>query len=202
MEIWKDIENFEGYYQVSNTGRVRSLTRTIITNSGHSATYTGRDLKLKTDRYGYYVAFLCKRTEGVRKSITVHRLVAITFLEVVKGKNLVNHIDGNKKNNNVDNLEWVTSKENTHHAIKNGLVDLNRVRERMVLINRSNCKGVMQMKDGVDLAFFPSLQEACLKVTQGKYANSSSIAACCKGRRKTAYGYTWRFANEKELIGA
>lgn len=201
MEIWKDVENFEGYYQVSNTGRVRSLTRTIATSGGHLTTYKGRELKLKTDKYGYSVAFISKRTEGIRKSVTVHRLVATAFLKMVDGKDSVNHIDGNKKNNNVSNLEWVTCKENTQHAIKNGLINLDRARERMIFANKSNCKGVIQMKDGMDIAFFSSLKEACLKITKGKYENSSSIAACCKGRRKTAYGYTWRFLNKKELIG-
>lgn len=103
MEKWKDIEGFEGLYQVSDTGKVYSIRRNRI-------------LKPKTDKYGYYVVCLWK-DKGFHR--TIHRLVAQAFLERVEGKNVVNHKDMDKKNNDVSNLEWTTVKENTVHAYKN-----------------------------------------------------------------------------------
>lgn len=121
-EIWKDISGYEGYYQVSNQGRVRSLDRTIPHNL-----FPGKTRKLcghimKTNSKDEYVSVsLCK--DGCVYSAVVHRLVATAFIPNPENKPQVNHIDGNKHNNAVENLEWVTDVENKHHAIETGLND-------------------------------------------------------------------------------
>lgn len=110
MEIWKDIPGYEGRYQVSNEGNVKSLN--YLTHG------TEKNMKLSCHHNGYLVVSLGKHPS---KSYSVHRLVASAFIPPIKGKNIVNHKDGNKKNNHVENLEWVTYKENTEHAISTGL---------------------------------------------------------------------------------
>jgi ribosomal protein L30E len=116
-DIWKDIIGYEGLYKISNTGKVKSLKRYWIT--GHNTNRFHDDFLMKTyiDKDGYECTCLCKN--GKRKGHKIHRLVLISF----KGYSELqcNHIDGNKLNNNIDNLEYVTSKENIIHACNNNL---------------------------------------------------------------------------------
>jgi len=107
-EVFKDIPNYEGIYQVSNLGRVKSFKKDKPKN-----------LKQSENTHGYYKVGLCKN--GKQETLKVHRLVAIAFIKNTKNKKCVNHIDGDKKNNSVNNLEWCTYSENTYHAYKNNL---------------------------------------------------------------------------------
>jgi hypothetical protein len=106
QEIFKDIQDFEGLYQVSNLGRVKSL----------KYRQQGREemLSLTANSYGYQWVRLCK------KRSSVHRLVALAFIDKVEGKDFVNHINGNKADNRVENLEWVTKSENSIHSFEVG----------------------------------------------------------------------------------
>ncbi|WP_214796526.1 MULTISPECIES: NUMOD4 motif-containing HNH endonuclease [unclassified Exiguobacterium] len=120
MIVWKDIAGYEGLYQVSNSGEIRSYDRVVLARSGKPTHRKGRVLKQIVKKNGYCVVTLT-RNKHDRKQMTVHRLVAKTFLgEPVEGLQ-VNHIDGDKTNNDVSNLEWTTPKENTRHSIRNGL---------------------------------------------------------------------------------
>lgn len=124
MEQWKDIKGFEEYYQVSNLGRVRSKDRVLIHNINKKP-YTVKGRILKAHYYDkpynrYYKVALS--VDGVTYSKSVHRLVAEAFLDNPHNKPIVNHIDGNTLNNEVSNLEYVTAKENTQHAIATGLL--------------------------------------------------------------------------------
>ena len=116
-EVWKDIEGYEGLYQVSTCGNVKSLPKVRRNGTG---TYIQKERLLKPSNTstGYKKVELYK--DGKRKSFKVHRLVAIAFIPNPDNKPEVNHIDGNKINNNIDNLEWVTSSENTIHAYETG----------------------------------------------------------------------------------
>lgn len=105
MILWKDIRGFKGLYKISTTGIIISYKR-----SGSK----GRQLK-PGHRRGYESVTLCKG--NIRKPCNVHRLVAQTFLKKIKGHSVVNHKDGNKLNNNLENLEWVTRKQNNDHSI-------------------------------------------------------------------------------------
>ena len=115
-EIWKDIQNYDGLYQVSNLGNVKSLERYFPSKNPKTpiAHVNEKILKLSANKKGYLSANLYKN--GKMKNIQVHRLVAQAFLPNPSNKLYVNHIDGNKCNNRVDNLEWVTPSENLHHA--------------------------------------------------------------------------------------
>ena len=117
-EIWKDIEGYEGLYQVSTYGNIKSLPKVRRNGTG---TYIQKERLLKPSNTstGYKKVELCK--DGKRKGFKVHRLVAIAFIPNPDNKPEVNHIDGNKINNNIDNLEWVTSSEKTIHAYETGL---------------------------------------------------------------------------------
>lgn len=116
-EIWRDIEGYEGLYQVSNLGSVRSLDRIDSIGRHRKA----KILKPSFSR-GYPYVNLCKKSK--MQFYRIHRLVAIAFLPNPENKEEVNHIDGNTRNNCVDNLEWVTHSENIHHASKTNLFNM------------------------------------------------------------------------------
>lgn len=118
-EVWKDIEGYEGLYQVSNLGRVKSLERIVCQGKQGQRIIPEKIRKSKHTADGYLEMALCKDCK--RKFIRTHRLVAFAFCENPQNKTEVNHIDGNKLNNRADNLEWVTSSENQIHAYKIGL---------------------------------------------------------------------------------
>lgn len=120
-EIWKPIKDFEGKYEVSNFGRVRSLDHVRKTGSFGKYIQKGKLLKqYYKDKNSKYLR-VSLSSNGIVSKKKVHRLVAETFLPMVDGKTLVNHKDGNKQNNCADNLEWVNHSENLIHAYNNNL---------------------------------------------------------------------------------
>jgi hypothetical protein len=114
-EVWKQISGYEGMYEISDIGRARSVDR--IGPDGKN--YKGKPLTPALNRTGYY--FVRLRKDGHTKSFKIHRLVAMNFIPNENDKSEVNHIDGNKTNNVVGNLEWVSRSENLKHAFKIGL---------------------------------------------------------------------------------
>lgn len=117
-EVWRNINGYEGYYQISNIGRVKSLERRRYNGSGYYVQKV-KILRQSITTTGYIKVELSK--EGTKKSMKVHRLVAIAFIENPENKPDVNHKDGNPFNNNLSNLEWCTESENLNHAVKIGL---------------------------------------------------------------------------------
>lgn len=118
-EEWRDCVGYEGLYQVSSLGRVRSLDRYVRAKNGSQSLKRGRILTQKIDRYGYPCVVLCNAP--ARSDITVHRLVAIAFVHGNFEGAQVNHIDGVKTNNIPSNLEFCTSGENVRHSVAIGL---------------------------------------------------------------------------------
>jgi len=113
-EIWKPVEGFENFYEISNLGRVKKLWE------GRSHNIPKGIMNVKINNSGYRYAFLCNN-EGKQQSILVHRLVAYAFIPNTENKPQVNHINGVKLDNRLDNLEWATNSENQLHAYKIGL---------------------------------------------------------------------------------
>ena len=121
-EIWKDIVGYEGFYLVSNLGNVKSIDRYVKHNYGDLSRriQKGITIKLTINSDKYYCVTLGKN--GKHKTFTVHRLVAIAFLENTLNNNIINHKDGIKTNNHYTNLEWCTTQQNTQHATENNLI--------------------------------------------------------------------------------
>ena len=160
-EEWRDIKNYEGLYQISNYGRVRSFLKKDISSYG-------KILK-PTENKGYLQVGLHKNKKG--KKFFVHRLVARAFIKNLEGKPQINHIDGNKKNNNVNNLEWCNNSENQIHAYKTGL---KKTKTFKVIQYDLNAKKIREWNCLAEIE----------KKTGFHYQN---ISACCKNKQKTAY---------------
>lgn len=123
-EKWKDVVGYEGIYEVSNKGRVRTHKhKTTYTKKHGVRHWKQRYLKDKTPNGRDVRVALWKN--GKPKDFLVHRLVAFAFIPKIEGKNCINHIDGNPKNNSVENLEWCTHLENNRHAFETGLITIN-----------------------------------------------------------------------------
>ncbi|MCG2197232.1 NUMOD4 motif-containing HNH endonuclease [Staphylococcus epidermidis] len=123
-EKWRDVVGYEGIYEVSNKGRVRThKNKTTYTKKHGVRHWRQRYLKDKTPNGRDVRVSLWK--DGKHKDFLVHRLVAFAFMPVIKGKECINHIDGNPKNNNVENLEWCNHLENNRHAFETGLMHTN-----------------------------------------------------------------------------
>lgn len=175
FEIWKDIKGFEGKYQVSNLGNIKHLLK-----HGKS-----KILNPSTEKHGYKVVVLYNK--GTVRTFKVHRIVAETFIEKPLNKEQINHIDGNKTNNRVDNLEWCTAKENMNHAFKNGLCN-----------NKKNGKGVRAVKvaqldkENNLIAIYVS-QTVAAKINN---ISTGVISACSRGILKTGGGYKWAYIDD------
>lgn len=145
-ELWMSIPGYEGLYEVSNLGQVRSLDR-LRKNVKGMAKINGRIITGNHGGKHYYQVALHK--DGKKKYMNVHRLVAEAFIPNPDGKSQVNHIDGNKQNNVVSNLEWVTPSENILHSFRTGLnshsgeknVNAKLTREIAAEIKKSYVKG-------------------------------------------------------------
>lgn len=114
-EIWKEITGYEGYFEVSNLGNFRSKDREVPSRWGGTRPYPGKSLKVEEMQDGYKRIVLMK--DAKKKRYMCHRLVAETFIPNPDNKPYVNHIDGNRGNNCVSNLEWCTQSENEQHAV-------------------------------------------------------------------------------------
>jgi hypothetical protein len=120
MEIWKDIYGYEGYYQVSSFGNVRSLDRYVNLNYGLKRIVKGKNIKKNISNTGYLRCQL--NIKNSSKHFSIHRLVAVLFVPNYKKKLYVNHINGIKTDNHYKNLEWVSISENTKHAYNEGFI--------------------------------------------------------------------------------
>lgn len=164
IEEWKDIEGYEGLYQVSNLGRVKRSKGKYMKSE--------RILMLFINTPGYLQVMLCKNNKC--KKFTVHRLVANAFIPNPENKPQVNHIDEDKTNNKVSNLEWVTAKENVNHGTRN-----ERSSKKIKAIDIANG----EWND------YKSISECARELG----LHQSSISICLKGKRKTSGGYTFKY---------
>ena len=128
-EIWKDIKDYEGLYQVSNLGNVRSVEKYIGVNNKFKRKIKQKILKPSVVYNGYLR--ICLAKNGKHKMFRIHRLVAQTFLSNKNNYEDVNHKDGNKQNNCVNNLEWCSRKQNIIHSWKNGFSKPHNTRKKL-----------------------------------------------------------------------
>lgn len=154
IEIWKDIDGYEGIYQVSSLGRVRSLDRTLLDKNNVEYKVKGKIRKISCNGKGYQQIQLSK--EGRLEMFLVHRLVAESFINNPDGLPIVNHIDGSKTNNNVNNLEWVSNSENINHAISIGLRKTNNIKTHIK--KESNSEVTVREKIEDILSVFPDMK--------------------------------------------
>lgn len=126
-EVWRDIPFFEGYYQCSNTGKVKSLRREVIHPKGNYFT-TERVLKATKTKNGYMIVTLSVR--GWNRSTYIHKIIATVFLGNPSGAREINHKNGDKTDNNVHNLEWCSHSANMIHAFENGMMPKKRIRNK------------------------------------------------------------------------
>jgi hypothetical protein len=171
-EIWKDIEGYEGFYQVSNLGRVRSVERRL--NDGRI--YGGRILCQKQVKNGYMQVHVSKGNTG--KYLSVHRLVAKAFVQGYFDGAEVNHRDEDKTNNRADNLEWCSPSYNTQYGNSN-----------TTMVEQRRLEVVMMSEDGSTIREFPSLREAA----RSSGVSAAHICQVCKGERNKAGGYRWKY---------
>ena len=183
-EIWKDIPNYGGLYQISNTGKIKSLN--------YNRTHKEKVLKPMLCYGNYYTVTLYKNK--IKEVFLVHRLVALTYIQNSQKKEYVNHKDGNKLNNNVNNLEWVTPSENNIHAFKMGL-NKSPTKGKFGKDNHLSKKVYQLNKENAIINCFFGLREA-ERITG---INHVLISRCCKNKIKTAGGYKWKYV-ENEII--
>jgi NUMOD4 motif/HNH endonuclease/NUMOD1 domain len=178
-ELWRDIEGFETYYQVSNFGRVRSLNREIVKKRGGIIELKGRFMNIKLKK-GYSIVRLSKN--GKRQNVFMHRLVAQAFISNPNNKPIVNHINNIKHDNRVENLEWATHKENTQH---------------MTIQFRGTAKAVKQYDlQGKFIKEYPSVANASKETG----INYLTLIDMFKRKKQMCAGYQWKWANDDSEV--
>ena len=180
-EIWKDIKQFEGAYQISNYGRLKSLNRLVKVGNGFRLVKE-KILKPIVGTCGYYQYPL--KHNGVKKTILIHQEVAKAFLENPNNLNEINHKDENRLNNYFENLEWCDREYNNSY----------RDRKKREIETQRNTHPSRKMieqvdKNGCVVGTFQSEREA-ERMTNIPHNN---ISGCIKGKRKTAGEYIWRY---------
>lgn len=188
MEIWKDIEGFEGLYKVSNLGEIKSVTRTVNSCYNSSMIVKGK-LRIQSLKAGYKYVDLSK--DGKTKSLRVNRIVAIAFIPNPENKPYVNHINGIKSDNRVENLEWNTASENDNHAFTNNLRKSPLFWAGKSGSDHNKSKKVNMLSiNGEFIKSFGSIREA-ERITG---VQSVNISKCCSKKRITSGGYKWEYS--------
>ena len=180
-EIWRPVAGYEGAYEVSSLGRVRSLDRTVEVPCARwggtmNRPIKGRVLRPGTDCNSYFTVYLCLSSQ--RKAVSLHRLVADAFCEKPLGCDEVNHRDGIKQNNHFTNLEWTTHQANVAHAVETGLT-----KKRKRILGTCLATGTSTQ--------YPSATHAARAM--GNANRNSTISMAANGKLKTASGHTWQY---------
>lgn len=175
-EVWKSITGYEGQYEISNLGRVKSVKREVPKRAGFRK--IAESIKnIRTNKYGYCDILLCSNNKKLH--YTIHRLVAQAFIPNPENKKTVNHKNGIRTDNRIENLEWSTAKENIDHKFQILKSDGNR------------CQPVIQLSvDGQIISTFKSAVHAQKETN----ISSHGINKCTRGERKLAGGFKWKLA--------
>ena len=191
-EIWKDVKGYEGLYQVSNLGNVKSLDRRVKCGLRNNSIVTKKG-KIKEQKISnkYLIVSLCDGK--TQKSKTVHRLVAEAFIPNPNNYPCVNHKDENKFNNCVDNLEWCTHKYNNNYGTR-----LNKISKALINNPKTSKKVNQYDKNGE----FLKQWESAKQVERELGISNAHIGKCCQNKPhyKTSGGYIWKYAEEVENV--
>ena len=179
-EEWRPVVGYEGLYEVSSLGRVRSLDHCVKTRNQHGGLgrriYPGKVLTPARGKGNYYIVHLCKDNKAT--NFSVHRLVALAFIPNPEKKPQIDHIDGDRHNNMSQNLRWCTCKENINNPIT----------------LPSRCKRVLQIskEDGHIIKVWPST------ISIVRELGITGVYKCCRGQKyyKSRGGFYWKYADE------
>lgn len=185
-EIWKDIEGYEGLYQVSNMGKVKSIDRYVPRKDGKLQHVYGKIMIPFDNCRGYKKVYLSKN--GISKVHYVHRLVALHFIENPNNLPQVNHRDENKTNNCVGNLEWCTREYNQNYGT---------VTRRRQLSNTNGKLSKPVLQYSLDGTFIKEWKST-MDIKRNLGFCQSYISECCRGKYAYAYGYIWKYKKEIE----
>lgn len=205
MEIWKDVEGYVGYYQVSNNGRIRSIDRLVVHEDGTKRILKGKILKLFKEKNGYYS--VCLRKKGQRKTHHVHRIVGKAFIENKENLPTINHKNEVKTDNRIENLEWVSYAYNINYGT--ALERMKRTRKEKDIgvgenhpnfgrlgKNSPTSKPILQY----DLkGNFIAEYEGTMCVERELGFRNGNISAAARGILKKSYGYIWRYKHDKAI---
>lgn len=181
-EVWKAIPDFEGYYEVSTLGRIRSVDRYVMCRGHKKRLIKGKILKPRLYKDGYFDVKLHKDKHRY-KTRRINRLVALTFIPNLDNLPVVNHKDEDPLNNRVSNLEWCTQKYNVNYGT--GIQRSSKSRGTKINQYDKQCNL---------LHTYDSIREAA-RAVKGAHQNISKAAT---GKYKTSYGYIWKYADEKD----
>lgn len=204
VELWKPLVGFEGYYEISTLGRVKSIKRIVYNSKGKQRTVHEKIIKPLINRHGYSSVSLYKN--GVKTNVKIHRMVALTFIPNIENKPFIDHINTIRHDNRLENLKWATRIENAHNPItQSKMIGRNHASGETIILARNNKKSygaeraVLQISINGDIINeFKSIREA------GREFNNSSgaISSCCRKKKnyKTVHGYIWRYKDEYEKL--
>lgn len=176
-ETWKPVPGYEGFYEASDLGRVRSVERRVNTARGSRLKVERILTPIKNKKTGYYCVCLAK--DGEKKTTLVYVIIANTFLGNRPDGMQINHKNEDKSDNRLCNLEWMSPRDNTNYGTAN--------KRRGDKLSIFKCKRVAQIKDGIILNVFPST------ISARHITDPGHIGACALGKQPTAGGYVWRY---------
>lgn len=189
-EIWKDVHGYEGIYQVSSIGRVKSISRTIF------RPLIGKCIlkeKILTPSFREGYPFVRLSRDGEIKSHNIHRLVGQAFIQNPDNLECINHINSNRSDNRVENLEWCTYSHNNKHAYSNGNQVPLRLNKGRIGVLAKNSKPVIQLDlNGLFIKEYASAAEASRETG----ISFSLISGVCRGKNKKTGGFRWYFKDD------
>lgn len=189
-EIWTQVPDYNNFYEVSNLGNIRSIDRYVNSKNGSTRVVKGKKTKL-IDNGSYYVVGLSKH--GKTRQHYVHRIVAEAFIPNVYNLPIVNHINGNKLDNRVENLEWCTIEYNVKDAWENDLMNIPQGKENKMYGRYGKNANKSKIIYQYDLEGNLIKKWDCQRDVQRELGfNEKCISNCALGRTKTAYGYIWK----------